>query len=64
MADLEKNERTCGLNYEAEYNRLLDEHKALCEKHAYLKEKFHALDDAYGRLNAQMEIVHLIFGKG
>lgn len=50
---------TCGINYEAEYNRLLEEN-------AKLKMKLEDLDGA-GRenqiLKAKMEIVYLIFGR-
>lgn len=50
---------TCGINYEAEYNRLLEEN-------AKLKMKFEYLDGA-GRenqiLKAKLEMVYLIFGR-
>jgi hypothetical protein len=55
-------ERTVGLNYEAEYNRLLDENKALRERmlsaEAKLKETYSEVE----KLRAQMDVVHLIFG--
>lgn len=54
--------RTASLNYEAEYNRLLDENKALRDRmlnaEAKLKETYSEVE----KLRAQMEVVRLIFG--
>lgn len=56
------NERTCGLNYEAEYNRLLAENKELCEKLRSIETHHSSLETEFIRLRAQMDIVYLIFG--
>ncbi len=56
-------ERISGPNYEAEYNRLLERHEQLRAKHMELEREFKALEVAYARVDAQMEIVHLIFGR-
>ena len=56
------NERTVSLNYEAEYNRLLDENKALREKMLCAETKLKETYSEVEKLRAQMEVVHLIFG--
>lgn len=56
-------ELTAGLNYEAEYNRLLDEHKRLRGDYAYLKREHESLETEFVRMRAQLDIVYLIFGK-
>lgn len=53
----------CCLNYEAEYESVLAKYNQLLEKHTALEKDFHSLESAYARVNAQMEIVHLIFGR-
>ena len=58
-----ENELTAGLNYEAEYNRLLDEHKRLCGDYARLKREHESLETEFVRMRAQLDIVYLIFGK-
>ena len=55
-------ELTCGLNYEAEYEKLLQEHKGLCAYYDELKHDHESLETEFMRLRAQMDIVYLIFG--
>lgn len=55
--------RTAGLNYEAEYNRLLEEHKKLCAELDYKNQLIKEKEDSLSILNAQMNVVHLIFGR-
>ena len=56
-------ELKCSLNYEAEYERICDKYNELREKHYQLECDFKALEAAFARANAQIEIVHLIFGR-
>lgn len=58
-----ENSKTCGLNYEAEYNRLLDENKALRERMLDAERKAKETGRDVEILRAQMEVVHLIFGR-
>ena len=54
---------TCGLNYEAEYERLKDENNCLKEKMFHIEEKAKYMCDEIKILNAKMSVVNLIFGK-
>lgn len=56
------NERTVGLNYEAEYNRLLDENKALRERMLSAEANLREARLEAKILQSQLEIVQLIFG--
>lgn len=56
------NERTAGLNYEAEYNRLLDENKALRERMLNAEANLREARLEAKILQSQVEIVRLIFG--
>lgn len=56
------NERTSGLNYEAEYNRLLDENKALRERMLSAEANLSEARVEAKILQSQIEIVRLIFG--
>ena len=51
-----ENKMTCSLNYEVEYYRLRAES---ADKNAQIQE----MEEALCRLSAQMEVVHLIFGR-
>ena len=53
---------TADLNYEAEYNRLLESHKKLCAEYSDLLDNHRSLESEFGRLRAQMDIVYLVFG--
>ena len=55
-------ERTASLNYEAEYNRLLDENKALRERMLSAEANLRDARLEAKILQSQIEIVHLIFG--
>ena len=57
------NELTCGLNYEAEYYRLLEENKKLRAELSDKNMQIREMEDSICRLSAQMEVVHLIFGR-
>lgn len=50
------------LNYEAEWDKMRNKYNQLMEKYAALEADFRSLETAYCRANAQLEIVHLIFG--
>ena len=56
------NERTASLNYEAEYNRILDENKALRERMLNAEAKLREACSELEKLRVQMEVVRLIFG--
>lgn len=56
------NNLTADLNYEAEYNRLLESHKKLCAEYSDLLDNHKSLESEFCRLRAQMDIVYLIFG--
>ncbi len=55
-------ERTASLNYEAEYNRLLDENKALRERMLSAETNLREARLEVKILQSQLEIVRLIFG--
>ena len=55
-------ERTACLNYEAEYERLLEEKRKLQEEVRYLSEKSCCLQSELEQANAKLSIVYLIFG--
>ena len=55
-------ECTASLNYEAEYNKLLEAHKHLCGDYAELKHDYESMETEFVRMRAQLDIVHLIFG--
>ena len=57
-----KNELTVGLNYEAEYHRLLDENKALRERMLSAEANLYEARLEAKILQSQLEIVQLIFG--
>ncbi len=59
---MENKELTCGINYEVEYEKLLEAHKRLCADHAELKRDHESLETEFIRLRAQMDVVQLIFG--
>jgi hypothetical protein len=48
----------------AKYEALHDEYDELREEHEQLLDKFKYVYEENDRLSAQLEIVHLIFGKG
>lgn len=50
-------------DYEAMYNKLLCDHKRLCAEHAELEQEYRSLSSAFESVRAQLDIVHLIFGK-
>lgn len=56
-------EKTCSLNYEAEYERLCQ----LCDKQRCelreLDERYRSMESEFIRMRAQLDIVYLIFGK-
>ena len=56
-------EKTCSLNYEAEYERL----RQLCDKQRCelreLDERYRSMESEFVRMRAQLDIVYLIFGK-
>lgn len=56
------NERTCGLNYEAEYERLRAELEKANYENRYLRDDCKELRHTIGILEAQMYVVRLIFG--
>lgn len=47
---------TASMNYEAKYHELL-------EKHSILYEDYQAMETEFVRMRAQLDIVHLIFGR-
>ena len=56
------NDRTASLNYEAEYNRLLDENKALRERMLSAEANLREARLEAKILQSQVEIVRFIFG--
>ena len=56
------NERTASLNYEAEYNRLMDENKALRERMLSAEANLREARLEAKIFQSQIEIVRLIFG--
>lgn len=59
----EKTCHECSFDYEAEYHKLLDEHKELCAKLHYVTEEHRAKEIEFERMRAQLDIVYLIFGR-
>ena len=55
--------KTAGPDYEAMYNKLLEEHEALCAKYNAMDQDRVAMRAEYARMRAQLDIVYLIFGK-
>ena len=49
-------------DYEAMYNRLAGEHKKLCADFAELQALHKQVLAEHEKVNAQLDIVHLIFG--
>lgn len=60
MEDL--NELTCSMNYEAEYNRLMDEHKKLCDKVHTLQRELAQSEQEMSWQKGFQYAVELIFG--
>jgi hypothetical protein len=54
---------TCGLNYEAEYNRLQEEHKKLWAENQYLHEEVKQKEFELRWHNGFRSAVEIIFGK-
>ena len=59
-----ESERTAGLNYEAEYNKLREENECLKAKNEWLHQGRAEQERQLDILRAQMEVVRLIFGGG
>ena len=59
---LTMSEPTCGLNYEAENERLKAENAKLREKCSYFEEKLRCTERENEILRAKMSMVYLIFG--
>ena len=55
-------ELTCGLNYEAEYERLKAENEKLREEVSYFEEKARCTERENEILRAKMSMVYLIYG--
>lgn len=55
-------ECTASLDYESEYNKLLEAHKRLCGDYAELKRDYESMETEFIRMRAQLDIVYLIFG--
>ena len=55
-------ELTCGLNYEAEYERLKAENAKLREEFSYFEEKARCTERENEILRAKMSMVYLIYG--
>ncbi|MBR6738802.1 MAG: hypothetical protein IKL99_03945, partial [Oscillospiraceae bacterium] len=53
----------CGLDYKTEFETLNEKHKKLCLEHAALIRAHEDATRESERLRAQIDIVHLIFGK-
>lgn len=58
----EKQEMACDLNYEALYNEYRDKYNCIAEKCAGLEAKLKDEHEQKKILEAQMEVVRLIFG--
>ena len=56
-------ECTASLNYEAEYNKLLQEREILMAKMDFLRSEKESMETEFARMRAQLDIVYLIFGK-
>ena len=59
MADSEK---TRGLNYEAEYEKMRALNNQLAEENTVLRGDLDTLETEIYKLRAQMDVVYLIFG--
>ena len=59
---MENKELAACLNYEAEYYRMMDEHKKLCATLHDLKQDYQSMETEFARMRAQLDIVYLIFG--
>ena len=57
------NEKTCSLNYEAEYERLVAEREKMCCELACYREKFMCIEQENREMRAKLDMVYLIFGK-
>ena len=62
IAKAEDLKRTASLDYEAEYEKLLEAHKRLCADYAELKHDHESMETEFVRMRAQLDIVYLIFG--
>lgn len=56
------NDKTCGLNYEKEYELAMHILNELSEKHAAVCEEIRILKSKNDILAGQMEVIRLIFG--
>ena len=56
-------EKTGGINYESEYHRLREAFRTLENKHLCVLDELKDLEIRHDRMKAQLDIVHLIFGK-
>ena len=56
-------EKTCDINYEAEFHRMSEEYQALQVKYSELVSSCKGMEMELFRMKAQLDIVHLIFGK-
>ena len=63
MADETENMRTASLDYEAECDRLLLERDKMMAENNYLRTELKCIESECDRMRAQLDIVHLIFGK-
>ena len=57
-------DKPSSLNYEAEYNRMLEMNTRLHDENEQLRMQFECLEAELIRLRAQMDIVYLIFRGG
>ena len=57
------NNCTASLNYEAEYEKLLQEREILMAKMDFLRSEKESMETEFARMRAQLDIVYLIFGK-
>lgn len=55
-------EMTCAPNYAAMYDDLFEEHKKLCAEYADIRKEIQSEREKRLILEAQMEVVRLIFG--
>lgn len=65
IADFIEEERkpTAGLNYEAEYKKLLEQHRAVVEEHKHWKTMAAQYDDEVKRLRLIIKIFEFVFGR-
>lgn len=59
----EEKERTCGLNYEAEYVRLREINKTLKEEAAYWREQCVGAERKLGNMKWVLRTIEVIFGR-